>query len=113
MLSNLRRPLAASSKSLALGQRTFAAAGIDVLENMAEAIMTEDQISYRDLARGFAMSEMEPHAAEWDRKSHFPMDTLRQAASLGFGAMFCKEDYGGTGLGRVDGSIIFEELASG
>lgn len=38
---------------------------------------------------------------------------MREAAGLGFGAMFCKDEYGGTGLGRVDGSIIFEELASG
>lgn len=32
---------------------------------------------------------------------------------LGFGGVFVKEESGGTGLTRVDGSILFEELAAG
>jgi hypothetical protein len=41
------------------------------------------------------------------------MDTLREAAKLGFGAMYVREDVGGTGLGRADGAVIFEALATG
>lgn len=41
------------------------------------------------------------------------MDVMRNAASLGFGAIYCSEKFGGTGLGRVDASIIFEALAQG
>lgn len=43
----------------------------------------------------------------------FPVDTLQQAAQLGFGAIYCKEQFGGTGLGRLDAAIIFEALSQG
>ena len=43
----------------------------------------------------------------------FPVDTLRAAAGLGFGAVYCGEDVGGTGLGRLEAAIIFEALAQG
>ena len=38
---------------------------------------------------------------------------MRHAASLGFGAICVSPDHGGTGLSRVDSSIIFEALSSG
>ena len=41
------------------------------------------------------------------------METLRKAASLGFGAVYCAEEFGGTGLTRTDSSIIFEALSQG
>ena len=43
----------------------------------------------------------------------FPVDTMRAAAALGFGAIYAKEDYGGTGLSRLDASVIFEALSQG
>lgn len=39
-------------------------------------------------------------------------DTLREAAQLGFGGIYVKEDVGGTGLGRLDAAIVFEALAT-
>jgi len=38
---------------------------------------------------------------------------LRKIGELGFGAIYCKEEFGGTGLTRLDASVIFEALASG
>lgn len=38
---------------------------------------------------------------------------MKKAGELGFGAIYCKEDHGGTGLTRFDGSLIFEQLAAG
>lgn len=52
-------------------------------------------------------------AAAWDAEETFPVDTLKQAASLGFGAMFVKEDVGGSALSRLEGSVVFEALAAG
>ena len=43
----------------------------------------------------------------------FPVDTMQKAAKLGFGAIYCNEEYGGTGLGRLEGSLIFEALSTG
>lgn len=62
----IRQPvsnLLKSSNILKKGSRNFAAAGIEVLDNLAESIMTEDQKSYRDLAKGFSDAELEPYAA--------------------------------------------------
>lgn len=43
----------------------------------------------------------------------FPVETLKQAAGLGFGAVFVREDVGGSGLSRLEGSVVFEALAAG
>jgi alkylation response protein AidB-like acyl-CoA dehydrogenase len=73
----------------------------------------EDQRAFQDVARQFARDEMEPHAAEWDEKSFFPVETLRKAAELGFGGIYVGDDVGGSGLGRLDAAVIFEELSRG
>jgi alkylation response protein AidB-like acyl-CoA dehydrogenase len=74
--------------------------------------LSDDQQAFQTLARDFAASEMAPHAARWDEDCEFPVETLRQAAALGFGAIFVADDVGGSNLGRVDGAVIFEALAS-
>ena len=65
------------------------------------------------MAYGFAKTEFEPYAAEWDKKKHFPMDQYKKAADLGFGGIYVSEQYGGCGLGRLEASLIFEALATG
>ena len=77
-----------------------------------EFSLSEEQVAFQDMARDFAQNEMAPHAAEWDEKSVFPEDTLRQAAALGFGGIYCGEEHGGSALSRLDAAIIFEELAA-
>ena len=44
--------------------------------------------------------------------STFPTDVLREAAELGMAAIYCREDVGGSGLRRLDGVRIFEQLAT-
>ena len=65
------------------------------------------------MAYGFAKTEFEPYAAEWDKTKHFPMDQYRKAADLGFGGIYVSEKYGGCGLGRLEASLIFEALSTG
>jgi len=77
-----------------------------------EFSLSEEQVAFQDMARNFAQNEMAPHAAEWDEKSVFPEDTLREAAALGFGGIYCGEEHGGSALSRLDAAIIFEELAA-
>ena len=74
--------------------------------------LSEEQQAFRDTARDFARQEMAPHAARWDEESLFPVDTLRQAAALGFAGIYVGDDVGGSGLGRLDAAVIFEELAA-
>lgn len=41
------------------------------------------------------------------------METMRKAAQLGFGGIYVKPDVGGSGLSRLDTSVIFEALSTG
>lgn len=74
--------------------------------------LSEEQQAFRDTARDFAQQEMAPNAALWDEESVFPVDTLRRAAALGFAGIYVGDDVGGSGLGRLDAALIFEELAA-
>jgi len=75
--------------------------------------LNEDQVAIQDAARAFAEGQLAPHSAEWDENKHFPVDVLRQAAELGFAGIYVNEDVGGSGLSRLDASIIFEALSYG
>jgi alkylation response protein AidB-like acyl-CoA dehydrogenase len=75
--------------------------------------LSEEQRAFQAVARSFAREHMMPFAREWDEREIFPVETLRQAAALGFGGIYVKEDVGGAALSRLDATIIFEELAQG
>ncbi len=74
---------------------------------------SEDQRALQAAAQAFAAAELAPHSARWDAESYFPTETLRQAAGLGFAGIYLSEDLGGSGLSRLDASLIFEALAYG
>ena len=74
--------------------------------------LNEDQRLFQDTARAFAKDVLEPNAAHWDEESHFPVAELRQAAELGFAGIYVRDDVGGVGLGRLESTIIFEELSA-
>ena len=75
--------------------------------------LTEDQRAIQDMARAFAEAELAPHSARWDEDKHFPVDVMRKAAELGFAGIYVQEEHGGSGLGRTDAEVIFEELSRG
>ncbi|MCA6264021.1 acyl-CoA dehydrogenase family protein, partial [Phenylobacterium sp.] len=52
-------------------------------------------------------------SARWDEEKVFPVETLRAAAALGFAGLYVREDVGGSGLGRLDAALVFEELSRG
>jgi hypothetical protein len=63
--------------------------------------LSPEQLEFQDVASQFAAEHLAPHSARWDEESHFPVDTLRAAAALGFGAMYVPEALGGAGLTRA------------
>ena len=75
--------------------------------------LSDEQGMIREAAQRFAYDRMRPFAGEWDETKHFPVDVLREAAGLGFAAIYCAEDHGGSGLTRLDGVLIFEQLSRG
>ena len=75
-------------------------------------LSTEQQELYRT-ARTFADNELKPRMAVWDEKEEFPKEVMRKAAQLGFGGLYVDEGVGGSGLSRLDTSVVFEALSTG
>ena len=80
---------------------------------MTQFDLTEDQLQIQEMARKFTADAITPFAAEWDEKKIFPRDTIREAAELGFGAIYVAEESGGIGLGRLEAALIMEAMAYG
>ncbi len=75
--------------------------------------LSDEQRLLVDSARAFAARELAPHAADWDRDHHFPVDVIKRAAEQGYLALYIKEEDGGLGLSRLSSSLIFEQLSAG
>jgi alkylation response protein AidB-like acyl-CoA dehydrogenase len=73
--------------------------------------LNDDERVITETAAAFAAKRITPHALEWDAGKHFPTDVLRESAELGMAAIYCRDDVGGSGLRRLDGVRIFEQLA--
>jgi alkylation response protein AidB-like acyl-CoA dehydrogenase len=80
---------------------------------MTQFDLTDDQLQIQDMARKFTADAITPFAAEWDEKHILPKDTIREAAELGFGAIYVSEESGGIGLGRLEAALIMEAMAYG
>lgn len=74
--------------------------------------LSNDQIAFKSMIQSFAIDKMAPYANKWDKEKTLPIDVLREAATLGLGGIYVDEKLGGTGLGRLDAAIIFEELST-
>jgi alkylation response protein AidB-like acyl-CoA dehydrogenase len=61
----------------------------------------------------FTKREVLPFAEKWDKEHIFPADTLRAAAALGLGGIQVAPEFGGSGLGRVESSLVYEAMSAG
>ena len=86
---------------------------LDSSPRAAPFSLDADQIAIRDMAQAFATEHFAPHALAWDEARHFPVAEMREAAALGMGGVFVAEEFGGAGLSRLTGTLIFEALATG
>jgi alkylation response protein AidB-like acyl-CoA dehydrogenase len=75
--------------------------------------LTDDQLAIQEMAQRFTADNITPHAGEWDEKHIFPLETIKQSAELGFGAIYVSEESGGIGLGRLEAALIMEAMAYG
>jgi len=80
---------------------------------MSQFDLTDEQRQIQELARQFTADRITPNAGGWDEKHIFPRDVIREAASLGFGAIYVSEESGGIGLGRLEAALIMEAMAYG
>lgn len=75
--------------------------------------LSEDQMMIQDMARKFAAERLRPNAMRWEEEKMLDRATLQEAGSLGFGAIYAKDDMGGSALSRLDAALIFEALSAG
>jgi alkylation response protein AidB-like acyl-CoA dehydrogenase len=80
---------------------------------MTQFDLTDEQRQIQEMARQFTADAIIPHAAEWDEKHIFPRGVIREAAGLGFGAIYVSEEHGGIGLGRLEAALVMEAMAYG
>src|SRR6478609_9364528 len=81
--------------------------------------LSREHEEFRRSVREFAPAEIAPHAAQWDRDHHFPVDVVQKMGRLGLFGLTSPEEYGGAGddgdftslcvaieeIGRVDQSM--------
>lgn len=75
--------------------------------------LTSEQAAIFAMARAFARDRLAPHALQWDEDRYLPLDVLREAASLGMGGICVCDTHGGSGLSRLESTLIFEGLGYG
>lgn len=73
--------------------------------------LNEEQQAIFDMARDFGAEHIAPHARAWEEAGTIPRDLWRHCAELGLGGVYVDEDFGGTGLSRLDATLVFEALA--
>ncbi|WP_205697297.1 acyl-CoA dehydrogenase family protein [Conexibacter sp. SYSU D00693] len=80
---------------------------------MVDFTLTDEQKNLRELAHDFAEKEIRPVAWEFDKDGTWPQKIIEKAHEVGLMNTHAPEQYGGPGLGYLDGCIIEEELAWG
>jgi alkylation response protein AidB-like acyl-CoA dehydrogenase len=73
--------------------------------------LTEQQRMIRDMVREYAVSTVEPRAAEIDKNCRFPVETFQEMAEMGLLGLPIPEEYGGAGADYLSYAIAVEELA--
>jgi butyryl-CoA dehydrogenase len=81
--------------------------------------LSPEHDDFRKVVREFAEAEIRPHAAQWDKDHHFPVDVVQAMGRLGLFGLTAPEEFGGAGedgdfmslclaieeIGRVDQSM--------
>lgn len=67
--------------------------------------LSPEHEQFRRTVRDFAEKEIAPHAAQWDRDHHFPVDVVQKMGQLGLMGLTAPEEYGGAGLSGEDGGF--------
>ncbi|MGP3697275.1 acyl-CoA dehydrogenase family protein [Rhodobacter sp. NSM] len=73
--------------------------------------LSEEQQAIYDMAREFGAEEIAPNARAWEEAGTIPRTLWPKVAALGLGGVYVSEEYGGSGLGRLDATLVFEALA--
>ena len=73
--------------------------------------LTKEQKLIRDMVHNFAVNEIKDIAAETDRTSAYPKDTIDQLFRYGIMGMCVPKEYGGSGADDLSSALVIEELS--
>jgi alkylation response protein AidB-like acyl-CoA dehydrogenase len=73
--------------------------------------LSDEQQAIFETARDFARDEIAPHARTWDAQGTIPRDLWPKVADLGLAGIYVSEEHGGSGLTRLDATLVFEALS--
>jgi alkylation response protein AidB-like acyl-CoA dehydrogenase len=73
--------------------------------------LSEEQTAIFDMAQAFGAENIAPFARQWDADGDIPKQLWTQIAELGFGGLYVSEESGGSGLSRLDATLVFEALS--
>lgn len=72
---------------------------------------SEEQQAIFDMAKAFGQEHIAPFARDWEAAGTIPRDLWPKLAELGFGGLYVSEESGGSGLTRLDATLVFEALS--
>ena len=72
---------------------------------------SEEQTAIFDMAHAFGQEHIAPFARQWEAEGTIPRDLWPKLAELGLGGLYVSEASGGTGLSRLDATLVFEALS--
>jgi isovaleryl-CoA dehydrogenase len=73
---------------------------------------TQEHRMLRDMVRAFVKAEVEPQAAEHDRKEIFNVELFRKLGEMGLLGITAPTDHGGSGMDAISVVIVHEELSA-
>ncbi|MHA6262143.1 acyl-CoA dehydrogenase family protein [Arenibacterium sp. CAU 1754] len=73
--------------------------------------LTEEQTAIFDMAHDFGQENIAPYARKWEAEGTIPKTLWPEIGALGFGGLYVSEDGGGSGLSRLDATLVFEALS--
>ena len=73
---------------------------------------TEDQRMVRDMAHDFALREIAPHAAQWEKDKWIPETIVAQMGALGMLGMVVPDEWGGSFSDYTAYALAIEEIAA-
>ncbi|MEE9454099.1 MAG: acyl-CoA dehydrogenase family protein [Paracoccaceae bacterium] len=73
--------------------------------------LTDEQQMIFDMAYDLGQDKIAPFAQVWADAGTIPKSLWPEVAELGLGGIYVSQEYGGSGLTRLDATLIFEALA--
>jgi short-chain 2-methylacyl-CoA dehydrogenase len=72
--------------------------------------LSPEHEQFRRTVRDFAEKEIAPHAGQWDREHHFPVDVVQKMGQLGLFGLTAPEEYGGADGDFTSLCVAIEEI---